>query len=79
MNGIVKELEVVINKQCGRGFNITDFHADPEFDKQGFHDFLTPRTLQICSREEHIGPIKWDSRIIQERARCVLNYLLYKK
>ena len=79
MNVIAKGLEVVINKHSRRGFNITDFHADPEFDKRGFHNFLMPGTLHICSREEHIGPIERDSRKIQERARCAVHSLQYKK
>ena len=69
MNVIAKGLQVVIYKHCIRGFQITDFHADPEFKKQGFHDFLRPGTLHICSRDEHIGPIERDSHTIQERSR----------
>ena len=79
MNVIAKGLEVIINKHFGRGFNITNFQADPEFDKQGFHDFLTPGTLHICSREEYIGTIERDSRTIQEKARCVLHSIPFKK
>ena len=78
MNVIAKGLEVVINKYCGRGIQITDSHADPEFDKQGFHDFLTPGTFHICSREEYIGPIERDLCTIQERERCVVYSLPYK-
>ena len=69
MNVIAKGLQVVIYKHCIRGFQITDFHADPEFKKQGFHDFLKSGTLHIYSRDEQIGPIERYSRTIQERTR----------
>ena len=76
MNVIAKGLEVVINKHFGRGFQITDFRADPEFDKQGLHDFIMPGILHICSREEHVELVERDLRTIQERERCVVHSLL---
>ena len=69
----------VIDKHSGRCFQITDFHAGPEFDRKGFYEFLKPGTLHIYSRDEHIGPIERDFRTIKERLRCTVHYLPYKR
>ena len=78
MNVITKELHVVIYKHYRRRVQITNFYANPELDKQGFYDFLTSGTLQICSRDKHFWPIERDSYTLQDRARCAVHYLPYK-
>ena len=79
---IAKGIKNGIDKHCARGFKITDFHPDLEFDKEGFHDFLEPGTLHICARDDHIETIERDSWKIQERSRHTaqsIPYTIYTK
>ena len=51
---IAQGIQIVIDKHNQRGFNITNFHADPKFGKQGFHDFLRLNALHIWSNIERL-------------------------
>ena len=62
-------LEGVINKYNCRGFTITDFHGDNEFNKSTLKEFLEPGLTHIYGREEHVPPIERSVRTMKERSR----------
>ena len=64
---IITVLGKVIDKYHCRGFKITDFHGDNEFDKASLKQLLEPALVHIYGREEHIGPIERSRRTIKER------------
>ena len=54
---IITALEKVQHKNGSRGFIITDYHGDNEFDKSALKEFLEPALLHVYGRNEHVGPI----------------------
>ena len=78
MSEIVIGMNVVIKKYSERGFNITDIHADPEFDSDVLRNALVGKNLHIYTQGEHVGIIERSIRTIKERARCICHALPYK-
>ena len=76
---IITALAKVQHKYISRGFNITDYHGDNEFDKSALKEFLEPALLHIYGRNEHVGPIERSIRTIKERGRSVCNGIPYKR
>ena len=72
-------LDDIINKYNCRGFNITDFHGDNEFDKSALKDFLQPALTHIYGRDEHVPPIERSIRTVKERARSTCSGLPYRR
>jgi hypothetical protein len=62
-----------------RGFQITNFHGDNEFDLQLLRDFIRPASLHIYGRNEHVGVVEWSIRTIKECCRCMCNAVPFKR
>ena len=60
-----------------RGFNITDFHGNNEFEH--LRDFFAPAHLHTCSANDQIVDIKRSIRKIKEQVRCGGYSIPYKK
>jgi hypothetical protein len=67
----------VTSKFTQRGFSIAAYNGDNEFEK--LRDHLSPTTLNIVARGEHVGPIERSIRTIKERVRCSCQGLPYKR
>ena len=52
-----------------RGFKVTDFHGDNEFDLEGLPELLGAEG-HFCAADEHVGGIERQARTIKERSRC---------
>ena len=76
---IMTALDKVKNKYESRNFQITDCHADNEFDKSAMRDFLEPALLHIYARNEHVGIIERPTRTIKERTRSVCHNIPYRR
>ena len=76
---IITALEKVMNKDSARSSNITEYHADNDFDKSVLRDFLEPVLLHIYSRKEHVGPIERPIHTIRERWRSTSNGIPYRR
>jgi hypothetical protein len=75
----ITALEQVQNKYHSRGFQITDYHGDNEFDKLAIKNFLEPALTHIYGKNEHVGPIERATRTIKERGRSVCNGIPYRR
>ena len=64
-------------KYKDRGFTITDFYGNDEFDH--LHGFLAPDHLHTCAANEHIRDIERSTQTIKERVRCGCHSIAYKK
>ncbi len=51
---IIDGLNLVRQIYHSRGFKITNFHADGEFDIESLHDELQPAHLEIYAKNEHV-------------------------
>ena len=60
----ISGLKPVKTKYKDRGFTISDYHGDNEFDH--LHYFLAPTHIQKCATNNHIGDIKRSIRKIKE-------------
>ena len=65
------------NNYSGRNLNITDLHADNEFDKAAIKYFLVPAIIHIYRRKEYAVPIERSTCTIKERYRSTYHILLY--
>ena len=76
-----KEMERGIDKVTAkftqRGFKITAYNGDNEFEKLREH--VSPTALNIVARGEHLGPIERSVRTIKERVRCSCHAIPYKR
>ena len=77
-SSIIKGLQNVYNTYSQRGFNISSFHADNEFDMNDLRDALKPATLEIYGAEEHVGSIEREVRTVKERTRAMCHSLPYQ-
>ena len=62
-------LEKIKNKHTSRGFNVTDYHANNEFDKEVLKQFMAPSLVHIYDREEYVGIIERSTRTVKEKHR----------
>ena len=76
---IITALEKVINKYTSRGFRVTDYHADNEFDKEALKQYLAPALVHIYDREEHVPIIERSTRTVKERSRSTCCGLPFKR
>ena len=60
-----------------RGFNITVFHRDNEFNINTFKSHLLPIFTHIYGKEEHVGIIEWMIRLIKDRAKFMCHAIPY--
>ena len=70
-------LKKVKTKYNNRGFTITDYHGNNEFEH--LRNFLAPAHLHICASNEHIGDIERSIWTIKEHVRCGFHSIPYKK
>ena len=73
----ISVLKQVNTKYKDRGFTITDYHDDNEFEHLWY--FLSPAHLHACAGNEHIEDIKRSIHTIKERVRCGCHSIPYKK
>ena len=72
-------LDKVVNKYNKRGFEITAYHGDNEFDIEALHDHVEPAELHIYATNEHVGMAERGIRTTKERARCVCYSAPYRR
>ena len=70
-------IDKVTSKFTQRGFDITAFNGDNEFEKLREH--VSPTPLNIVGRGEHVGTIERSVRTIKERVRCSCQGIPYKR
>ena len=74
---ILKELLATCSLYHGRGFQVTDLHADGEFECVT-HD-LHPVRTRIAPADAHVGEVERSIRVIKERVRCTVQGLPYRR
>ena len=62
-----------------RGFIISDVHGDNEFNINKLKEIVSPATLNICAREEHVPIIERSIRTVKERSRSSCHSLPYRR
>ena len=76
---IINELQKITNMYKRRGFLITKYHGDNEFNMDDLKEKLRPGILNICANEEHVHVIERSIRTIKERCRCACYSVTYKR
>ena len=51
---IIKAINMVKRTYSTRGFQISDYHSDNEFDNDDIRLVLLPGQLQVCAKGEHV-------------------------
>ena len=74
---ILRKLAEVQHKYHRRGFNITDYHADNEFDK--IADDLLPATTHIRAALQHTERAERSIRTLKERVRSMVYSTPYRR
>jgi hypothetical protein len=60
-----------------RGFNISDLHADKEFEC--IRNDVLPSRLNITAANDHVGEVEQSIRTMKERARTAIHGLPFKR
>ena len=76
---IVNEIQRITNIYKKRGFSITKYHGDNEFDMNDLREMIRPSVLHICANEEHVYEVERSIRTIKERCRCACHSVPYRK
>ena len=67
------------NKYDTRGFNITDYYGDNEFNIKTLETSLSPDLLNIHAKNEHFRIIEWSICKIKELARAKCHAIPFKR
>ena len=67
MKEITQGLNIIKNVYEKRGFMIQKWHVDGEFNNQQVANTIFPATLEVYSRNEHVGVIEQSIKEIKER------------
>ena len=59
------------------GIRVIGINGDNEFEK--LRELLTPIQVNIVGRDQHISRIERDIRLIEERLRCFISAMPYKR
>ena len=78
LSEIVSGLKAVKHKYLSRGFEITVWDGDNEFDRDKVKEVLAPAHTEICGKNDHVGFIERPIRTVKERSRCYCQALPYK-
>ena len=62
-----------------RGFKITVWEADNEFDKEQIKDALSPAIVEIVGANDHVEHAEHLIQTIKERCRCYCQALPFKR
>ena len=54
---IIKAINMVKRTYLTRGFKISDYHSDNEFDNDDIRLILLPGQLQVCAKDEYVPRI----------------------
>ena len=72
-----KALKKIIATIEMSGIRVIGVNGDNEFEK--LREFLTPIQVNIAGRDQHISRIERDIRLIEERLRCFISAMPYKR
>ena len=61
---LLNEAKTVLNLYESKGYNITDIHADKEF--QCIREEMRPVELNICATDDHVPEIEMSARTVKE-------------
>ena len=76
---IIKFINIVKRTYLTRGFKMSDYHSDNEFDNNDIRLVLLPGQLQVCAKGEHVPRIERAVRIVNERCRSTCHAIPYPK
>ena len=74
---IINMVKRAVNVYHARGIRITQINVDNEF--QVLEEKLAPMKVNLVGAGEHVGNIERSGRTIQERTRCHVHRLPYKR
>ena len=65
---VINEIQRVTKMYKRRGFSVTKYHGDNEFEC--LHEFVNQTPVHIAARDKHVGIVEQSIRTMKERARC---------
>ena len=76
---IIKAINMVKRTYLTRGFKISDYDSDNEFDNDDIRLVLLPCQLQVCAKGKHVPRIERDVRTVKEFCRSTWYAIPYPK
>lgn len=76
---IIDNLTVIRKMYESRGFTITVYEGDPEFDIAEVQQFALPATCNMTANDEHNGFIEESIRVVKERSWCITCVVPYQR
>jgi hypothetical protein len=73
----LREIKPVLAMNKSRGFNISDLHADMEFES--IRNNVLPSRLNVTAGNNHVGEVERSIRTMKERARTTIHGLPFKR
>jgi len=74
---LLREIKPVMAMYKSRGFNISDLHADIEFEC--IRNGVLPSRLNVTAANDHVGDVERSIRTMQECARTTIHCLPFKR
>jgi hypothetical protein len=74
---LLREIKPVMAMYKSRGFNISDLHADMEFEC--IRNDVLPSRLNVTAANDHVGKVERSIRTMKERARTTIHGLPFKR
>jgi hypothetical protein len=76
---VIQALKSVVKTYTARGFKVTEFLADGEFESLWNEVYDMGGQLNVTSNDEHVGDIERYIRTVKERARVTFHTTPFKK
>jgi len=74
---LLREIKLVLAMYKSRGFNISDLHANMEFEC--IRNDVLPSRLNVTANDDHVGEVKQSIWTMKERARTTIHGLPFKR
>jgi len=74
---LLREIKPVLAIYKSRGFNITNLHANMEFEC--IQNGVLPSRLNVTANNDHVGEVEQSIRTMKERARTTIHGLPFKR
>ena len=74
---LLNELKTVLNFYESRNYDITDVHADHEF--QCIREEIRPINLDVAAPDDRVHEIERSIRTVKERVRCTMHSFPFKR
>ena len=76
---IINGINIVKKLYKDHGFSLTNVHGDNKFNINKLKTTLSPSTLHLCARDEHVPIIERSIRTVKELSWCTTHALPFRQ